>query len=70
MSLDVLERGLVLPQDRRIKGGRNLDGGIWLDIDGRGRLDIRPDQAFQLAKGILHALGVNVEFEYGGPKPS
>ncbi len=67
MSLETLERGIVLPGERRMRGGRNLDGRVYLDFDGHDRINIKPDQAFRLASGILRILGVNVEFEYGGP---
>lgn len=62
-----LERNVLLPGERNMKAGRHLDGRIWLDIGGHGRIDLRPDQAFRLAKGLLELLGVNVEFEYDGP---
>lgn len=44
-------------------GGRSLNGGVWLELDGRGRIDLSPDQALQLATGILKNLGIDVEFD-------
>lgn len=52
---------LLLPGERRMVGGRNLDGGVWLDIDGRGRITLRPEQALALAQGLLNALGYRME---------
>lgn len=56
MSVNVL-----LPGERRMVGGRDLDGGIWLDFDGKGRVNLRPDQALSLAHGIMRALGYTIE---------
>jgi hypothetical protein len=58
----------MLPHQRRMTGGLSLNGGIWLEFDGQGRIELRPDQAFALAAGIMRNLGINVEYEYDGPK--
>jgi hypothetical protein len=58
-----LTKGIVLPGERRMTGGRSLNGGVWLDIDGRGRIELSPQQGLELATGMLRALGINVEFD-------
>jgi hypothetical protein len=63
MKPGALDKGIILPGERRMKGGRSLNGGIWLDIDGKGRIELSPDQAIQLATGILRNLGMAVEFD-------
>lgn len=68
MSQPSLEHnGIVLPGERRMRAGKHLDGRIWLDVDGRGRIDLAPAEAFKLGTGLLRLLGINVEYEYGGP---
>lgn len=58
-----LTKGIVLPGERRMKGGRSLNGGVWLELDGHGRIELSPDQALQLATGILRNIGINIEFD-------
>jgi hypothetical protein len=60
-----LAKGIILPGERRMTGGKSLNGGVWLDIDGRGRIEMSPDQALSLAVGIMKNLGI--EFELEGP---
>lgn len=65
MKPNLLSTGLVLPGERRMTGGKSLNGGIWLDLDGRGRIELSPDQAFQLAVGIFKNLDIDMEFGHG-----
>lgn len=61
-----LKNGIVLPTvmlpgERRMRGGKNLDGSFWIEIDGQGRLTMPPAQAMQMAIGILRAYGYAIE---------
>jgi hypothetical protein len=58
-----LAKGIILPGERRMTGGKSLNGGVWLDIDGRGRIELSPDQGLELATGLLRALGINIQFD-------
>jgi hypothetical protein len=57
---------IILPGERRMKVGRNLDGGAYIDLAGNGRIDLRPEQAVEVAKGLLNAIGCTIEFDYDG----
>lgn len=61
--------GLLTPlaeREQRTTAGRNADGTFYIDISGRhsARAILTPGQTFELAKGLLMALGINLEFEY------
>jgi hypothetical protein len=59
-----LERGLIIRGERRMTGGKTLSGKIWLELDGKGRIELTPQDAFELAKGIFRNIGIELEFEY------
>jgi hypothetical protein len=63
-----LTKGIVLPGERRMRGGKSLNGGIWLDLDGKGRIELSPDQALQLAAGIFKNLGIEIELGFDAPQ--
>lgn len=70
-----LEQGIIIPNQGRIRGGRSLDGGVFFDITfptavqpGESRrMNFAPREAFQLAAGVMRALGIEVEYTYDGP---
>ena len=57
-----LTKGIILPGERRMRGGKSLNGGIWLEFDDK-RIEMSPDQALQLVGGILKNLGIEIEFD-------
>lgn len=54
--------GILLPNTRRLRGGKNLDGSLWLEMDGGERINMPPAAAFEMACGILKALGCEVNY--------
>jgi hypothetical protein len=55
---------LLIPNQRRLLGGKNLDGGMWFEFEGiEGRLNMSPQQAFDMAVNILKTIGVDMEFD-------
>ena len=57
------EDALILHGQRRMTGGKMIDGRIWLELDGKKRIELTPHSAFELAKGILRNLGYELEIE-------
>lgn len=55
---------LILRGQRRMSGGKTLDGKVWLELDGRHRIELTPEDAFDLAKKIFQTIGVELEYEY------
>jgi hypothetical protein len=61
------ETPLWLPNQGRVRGGKNLDGSIWLELTpARGaqvpvRVGIPPDKAVELAIGILKVCGYEMQ---------
>ena len=53
--------GLQQPGMRRLTGGKNMDGTFWLEIEGQGRIILRPQEAEAMALAILRALGHTIE---------
>ena len=60
------EDALILSGQREMRGGKMLDGKVWLELDGRHRIELVPEEAFNLAKKIFEAIGIELEYEYGG----
>lgn len=60
------EEALVIGGRREMRGGKTLDGKVWLELDGRHRIELTPHDAFDLAKKIFGAIGIELEYEYGG----
>ena len=60
------EDALVLRGQREMRGGKMLSGKIWLELDGRHRIELEPQEAFNLGKSIFKTLGIELEFEYDG----
>lgn len=57
------EDALILRGQRRMTGGKMIDGKIWLELDGKKRIELTPHDAFELAKGILRNLDYVLEIE-------
>jgi len=56
---------LMLPNQRRLMGGRNLDGSFWIQIEGSGeRVVMPPQQAMEMAVSILRSLGWQIEVQH------
>lgn len=62
------KNGLLTPlahREQRTEAGKNPDGSFYIDIGpGQARSILTPVQTFELAKGLLRALGITVEFEF------
>lgn len=56
-------RGVLRPGEHRLKAGKALSGGIWLELD-QFHVEMSPQQALTFATGILKEIGINVEFDY------
>lgn len=54
--------GLQLLNQRRLTGGKNLDGSFWIEIEGQGRVQLSPQQVLDMSVGFLRALGLDVNF--------
>jgi hypothetical protein len=52
---------LIRPNQRAWKGGKTLDGGVWLEFQGTPRFNMTPAQAMEMAQGILLCLGHQLE---------
>lgn len=57
---------IVLPpafvsRGRPMRGGRNPDGSVWMQVDGRDRITMTPRDAFDVARNILATLGIKVD---------
>jgi hypothetical protein len=59
----------VLGSDQRLTCGKNPNGSYYIDIAGpqSARAHMTPQQAFELANGLLAALGYRMELG-GGPQ--
>lgn len=62
-----LEDALILRGQRHMRGGKMLSGKIWLELDGKKRIELSPHDAFELAKGILRNLDYELEIENRHP---
>lgn len=58
------EDALVLRGQREMRGGRMLSGKVWLELDGRHRIELEPEHAFDLAKKVFHCLGIELEYTW------
>ena len=57
----------ILGGDQRLTAGKNPDGSYYVDIAGRhnARAHMTPQQTFELANGLLKALGYRLEIGNG-----
>lgn len=57
----------VLGSDQKLTAGKNPDGSYYIDIAGRhnAQAHMTPQQTFELAKGLLAALGYRLEIGNG-----
>lgn len=60
-------KGLILPptqiqEQRRMSGGKDLDGSYFIEVEGWGRAKMSPQQALELSTAFLRALGFNIKF--------
>lgn len=58
------EDALILRGQREMRGGRMLSGKIWLELDGKHRIELTPEDAFDLAKKIFGCLDIELEYQY------
>lgn len=58
------EEALILRGQREMRGGKMLSGKVWLELDGRHRIELEPQEAFNLAKHIFHTLGIELEYDF------
>lgn len=58
------EDALILRGQREMRGGKMLSGKVWLELDGRHRIELTPQDAFDLAKKIFQCLDIGIEYEY------
>lgn len=52
---------IQLPGQRRLFGGKDLNGGVWVQIEGQDRITMPPKQAIEFAIGLLKACGIQLE---------
>ena len=50
-----------LPNQRGIMGGKDLNGAVWIQIEGCDRITLPPKQAVEFAVGMLKACGIQLE---------
>jgi hypothetical protein len=60
---NIFRPNAVLPDQRRFTGGKNLDGSFWVEIEGQGRVTMPPQAAFDMAVGLLRAMGIDIKFD-------
>lgn len=63
-----LKDALIVPsvglaQQRRLTGGKNLDGSFWIEIEGQGRVMLSPQQMFGICTGFLRAMGIELQIQ-------
>lgn len=52
---------IQLPGQRRLMGGKDLNGAIWVQVEGGDRITMPPKQAIEFAIGLLKAAGIQLE---------
>lgn len=52
---------IALPGQRRIMGGKDMNGAVWIGIEGQDRITMPPRQAIEFAIGVLRACGIQLE---------
>lgn len=52
---------LLRPNQRQWTAGKTLDGGVWLEIEGQGRVVMSPLQAMEMIKGLATCVGFRLE---------
>jgi len=52
---------IQLPGQRRLMGGKDLNGSVWVQIEGQDRITMPPKQAIEFAVGLLKACGIQLE---------
>lgn len=52
---------IQLPGQRRLMGGKDLNGSVWVQIEGQDRITMPPKQAIEFAVGLLKACGIHLE---------
>ncbi len=52
---------IQLPGQRRLMGGKDLNGAIWVQIEGCDRITMPPKTAVEFAIGLLKAAGIQLE---------
>lgn len=52
---------IQLPGQRRLMGGKDLNGAVWVQIDGQDRITLPPRQAVEFAVGMLKACGIELQ---------
>lgn len=52
---------IQLPGQRRLLGGKDLNGAVWVQIEGQDRITMPPKQAIEFAMGLLKACGIQLE---------
>lgn len=55
--------GVKLLNQRRLTGGKNLDGSFWIEIEGQGRVTLSPQQVFDMSTGFLRAIGYTLDIK-------
>lgn len=61
MNKPLIAPRLILPNQRKVSGGKNLDGSYWLEIEGSPRVSLTPQQIYDISIGFLRALGFALE---------
>jgi hypothetical protein len=62
------DNAIIRPgSDRRLTVGRRVDGSFFVDIAGKNNAiaHITPQQAFEIARGLMKALGYELELGNG-----
>lgn len=52
---------IQLPGQRRLMGGKDMNGAVWVQIEGQDRITMPPQQAIEFAIGLLKACGIQLE---------
>lgn len=52
---------IQLPGQRGLMGGKDLNGAIWVQIEGCPRITMPPKTAIEFAVGLLKAAGIHLE---------
>jgi hypothetical protein len=55
----------AMPEARKVTTGKGIDGSIFIEIEGAGRVCFSPQGAIKFAVGILRACDISVDFGTG-----
>jgi hypothetical protein len=49
---------------RQLTVGKDLNGCVWLEIEGGPRITLTPDKAFKIADAMFKLVGIEMDYGY------